>query len=65
MIQGTDLYASLQPLLRSADQVACEFDQHKRVDFLAQALREEHPDMAEASSRDIARLFVDFEAAPR
>ena len=64
MIQGTDEYARVQPTLRAADQVACEFDQHKRVDYLAQVVREEIPGIDYQRSRDIARLFVDFEASP-
>lgn len=46
------------PTLCAADQVACEFVHKQRVEFLAQAIRREHDDVDEPTSRDIAHLYA-------
>lgn len=55
---GTILFAKVRATLVAADQVACEFVHEQRVEFLAQAVRREHEDVDDPTSRDLAQLYA-------
>lgn len=55
---GTLLMARVRATLDAADHVAGEFDRAERIKYLAQAIRTEHPDVAEADSEGLAELYV-------
>jgi len=55
---GTFLFAKVRATLVAADQVAGEFVDEQRLEFLAQAVRREHESVDEPTSRDLAQLYV-------
>lgn len=60
---GMFLFARVKPTLVAADQVASEFVHEQRLEFLAQAVRREHEDVDDATSRDLAVIYVTVEQA--
>lgn len=49
--------------MTAADQVACEFANPMREEFLAQAVREEHPEFGAEDAKVMAALFVKLDRA--
>lgn len=60
---GTAAFARVRQTLVAADQVACEFVHEQRIEFLAQAIRREHEDVDEPTSRDLAQLYATVDRA--
>lgn len=55
---GASLWAQAQTVMDAADHVAGDFIRKHRIEYLAQAVHREHPNLSEQRCAQLAELYV-------
>ncbi len=55
---GASLWSQAQTIMDAADHVAGDFIRKHRVEYLAQAVHREHPNLSEIRCAQLAELYV-------